>query len=275
MLIKRIITGLVGMIIAVYVINFGDWVFSAAIVILALTAWHEYYRAFSYMGMQLTYFGGMTAVFFTIACAWQGNSDELLAVIMFATLLILSKAVLCYGKFTIQQACISIAGICYIALSFAHLILLRFTGSEVFIHSTLGDISLGCAFVWLAFIGTWASDTFAFFAGSLFGKTKLCPQISPGKTVEGFIGGILGTALSLIGLGILFNFSLIHMGILGVLIALVATVGDLVESSFKRLTGIKDSGQILPGHGGVLDRFDSIMFTVPFVYYYVQIFKIF
>jgi len=65
------------------------------------------------------------------------------------------------------------------------------------------------------------------------------------------------------------------MGILGVLIALVATVGDLVESSFKRLTGIKDSGQILPGHGGVLDRFDSIMFTVPFVYYYVQIFKIF
>jgi len=77
------------------------------------------------------------------------------------------------------------------------------------------------------------------------------------------------------GLGMLFNFSLIHMAILGVLIALVATVGDLVESSFKRLTGIKDSGQILPGHGGVLDRFDSIMFTVPFVYYYVQIFKIF
>jgi len=65
------------------------------------------------------------------------------------------------------------------------------------------------------------------------------------------------------------------MAILGVLIAMVATIGDLVESSFKRLTGIKDSGQILPGHGGVLDRFDSIMFTVPFVYYYVQIFKIF
>ena len=275
MLIKRIITGLVGMIMAVYVINFGDWVFSAAIAILALTAWHEYYRAFSYMGMKLTYLGGMVAVFLTIACAWQGNSDELLAVIMFATLLILSKAVLCYGNFTIQQACISIAGICYVALSFAHLILLRFMGSEVFIHSTLGDVSLGCSFIWLAFIGTWASDTFAFFAGSLFGKTKLCPQISPGKTVEGFIGGVLGTSLSLIGIGMLFNFSLIHMGILGVLIALIATVGDLVESSFKRLTGIKDSGQILPGHGGVLDRFDSIMFTVPFVYYYVQIFKIF
>ena len=72
MLIKRIITGLVGMIMAVYVINFGDWVFSAAIVILALTAWHEYYQAFSYMGMKLTYFGGVAAVLLIIACAWQG-----------------------------------------------------------------------------------------------------------------------------------------------------------------------------------------------------------
>ena len=84
-------------------------------------------------------------------------------------------------------------------------------------------------------------------------------------------GGIAGTMLSVAGLGVFFNFDVLMMAILGLFICLVATLGDLVESIMKRYTGIKDSGNIIPGHGGVWDRFDSVMFTVPFVYYFMQI----
>ena len=103
------------------------------------------------------------------------------------------------------------------------------------------------------------------------GKTKLCEPISPKKTREGFYGGVIGTAVSVAVLGHAIGHSLISMAVLGIVIALVATVGDLVESIVKRYTGIKDSGMLIPGHGGVLDRFDSAMFVIPFVYYFLQI----
>lgn len=275
MLIQRILTGIFGMIATVYVVYFGDWLFGAAILALALIAWHEFCKAFGHMDTKLWYAIGILAVTFVIGCVWKGNSDETAAVMMITVLLVLGKSVLAYRTFSIRQACVTITGIFYIGLSFSHLILLRFMEAERSVQSVLGDMSLGSAFIWIAFVGTWASDTFAFFVGTKFGKHKLCPEISPGKTREGFIGGVFGSMLLSAGLGYLFGFSLVHMLVLGCLIAACATIGDLVESSFKRLTGIKDSGQILPGHGGVLDRFDSIMFTVPLVYYYVQIFKVY
>lgn len=272
---KRMITGLIGIIVTFYVVNYGEWIFGGTVLLLALVAWHEFCKAFHHARTNLWYSFGMVSVAFVIGCAWSGNPHETVAVLMIAVLMVLSRVVLAHDQFGIAQASITVLGVFYIALSFAHLILLRSVDQSVNIHTALGDISAGGSFLWIAFIGTWASDTFAFCVGSKFGKHKLCPQISPGKTKEGFIGGIVGTMLTTLGLGVLFGFSLPHMASLGILIAVAATIGDLAESSFKRLTGIKDSGQILPGHGGVLDRFDSIMFTVPLVYYYIQIFKIY
>lgn len=272
-MITRIITGIVGIALAVYVINFGEWLFSAVVLLLAMIAWHEFFKAFRNVNMDLAYLLGMLALFFMVGCAWLGNGEESMAVITAMTLFVLAKAVLWHQDFSVEQACISIAGIVYVGVAFSHLILLRFMGTNV-IASPVGDLSQGCALLWIAFVGTWASDTFAFFTGSFCGRHKLCPEISPNKTIEGFAGGMAGTVLVTVGFGVLFSFDMLGMLFLGILIALAATVGDLVESSIKRYTGIKDSGSLIPGHGGVLDRFDSIMFTVPLVYYYAQIFNI-
>lgn len=275
MLIKRIITGIIGIIATIYVVNYGGAVFGLSVILFAMIGWHEFFKAFKNIGIKLWYSFGMLTIVFLLSCAWIGNSQEFVAVLTISFLIILGKVVLDYTNFTLNHAAMTVSGIFYIALSFAHLILLRFTDDAVMIETAMGSISAGGALLWVAFVGTWASDTFAFFVGSRIGKHKLCPTISPGKTVEGFIGGIVGTILLLVGLAHLFHFSILHMSILGVCIAIVATIGDLVESSIKRLTGIKDSGQLLPGHGGALDRFDSIMFTVPFVYYYIHLFKLY
>ena len=124
--------------------------------------------------------------------------------------------------------------------------------------------------VWVMFIGTWASDSFAYFVGSALGRHKLCPSISPNKTIEGAVGAVVGTTLTIAALGAFFGWPLLLMAVLGALIAVFATVGDLVESVAKRETGIKDSGNIIPGHGGVWDRFDSVLFTAPLVYYFTM-----
>ncbi len=122
----------------------------------------------------------------------------------------------------------------------------------------------------------WINDTGAYLVGSLFGKHKILPRISPGKTWEGCIGGLIFTILSAFLMEYLFGKSSITAWMLLALIASVTgTLGDLVESMFKRLAGIKDSGNLLPGHGGVLDRFDSLIFAVPFVYLVLPLVKLY
>lgn len=159
----------------------------------------------------------------------------------------------------------------YVGIGFSHLVSLRFLQAEQWIHTPWARLQVGEAYLWLAFLGTWASDTFAYFVGSLLGKHKLCPSVSPGKTIEGALGGLSGSILFVALLGMLFQVPLIHGIVLGLLVGLAAPLGDLAESGLKRFCGVKDSGQLLPGHGGILDRFDSILFAVPAVYYYTQI----
>jgi phosphatidate cytidylyltransferase len=122
---------------------------------------------------------------------------------------------------------------------------------------------------------TFANDTGAFFVGRAWGKHKLATAISPGKTWEGAIGGLLSAivgAIAISNIPVLFSpspFKYWQVILLGFLISLFAQVGDLVESLFKRNTGAKQSGKLLPGHGGILDRFDSLIFVGALVYYYV------
>lgn len=124
--------------------------------------------------------------------------------------------------------------------------------------------------VWLIVITAFGTDIMAYFSGYLLGKHKLCPKISPKKTIEGSIGGILGSVI----LSGLFGYFfmpeiLMHCIIIGVLGSIVSQFGDLTASIFKRKMGIKDYGHLIPGHGGILDRFDSVLFTGPMVYYYI------
>lgn len=137
-------------------------------------------------------------------------------------------------------------------------------------HVTLVDQTDYALMVWLIVITAFGTDIMAYFSGYLLGRHKLCPKISPKKTVEGSIGGILGSVI----LSGLFGYFfmpevIIHCIIIGVLGGIVSQFGDLTASIFKRKMGIKDYGNLIPGHGGILDRFDSVLFTGPMVYYYI------
>ena len=118
-------------------------------------------------------------------------------------------------------------------------------------------------------IVTWLNDTGAYLIGARLGKTKLAPALSPKKTVEGALGGLAFATVTSVLCGLWFQLPLVHALILGPVLGMLGQVGDLCESAIKRDLGIKDFGGIMPGHGGILDRFDSILFTAPIAYYYL------
>lgn len=124
--------------------------------------------------------------------------------------------------------------------------------------------------IWLVFLGAWGSDVFAYFTGCQFGTKKLLPAVSPKKTVEGAIGGALGASICFLLFGLIIgglgNVHPVSLLFAGVLSSLCGQVGDLTASVIKRQYGIKDYGKIMPGHGGAMDRFDSILFVAPIVY---------
>ncbi len=135
----------------------------------------------------------------------------------------------------------------------------------------------GRAWVLFAILGASMSDTFAYEIGSRFGKRKLCEKISPKKTVEGAIAGIIGVVISYVILALILNrffdmnINLIFITVMGILTSIIGQFGDLSASVIKRYCGIKDFGTIMPGHGGILDRLDSLLFTAPMVYIFVKI----
>lgn len=154
----------------------------------------------------------------------------------------------------------AIGGLFYVTVAFSSMVLLR-------------DLPNGGYLFLLPFIGSWVSDTFAYFTGRLLGRHKLAPAVSPKKTVEGSIGGILFAVLAfgLFGLfasgqGLLPNYPVLLLA--GLLVSVVSQIGDLSLSAIKREYGIKDYSRLFPGHGGVLDRFDSVIATAPLVLFF-------
>lgn len=299
----RIITGIIGIAIAAFVIQYGGAPFAVVAIILSLLAWHEFSGIFRRAGVITTYIFGALTLILLLCCAWLGNVEELLAVLTISMMLIFLLTVIFRGSTRPTDACVSVAGIMYIGLPMAHMIFLRFLADEpqpgeavttvreiatnnatildkIGLESLAGflpsidlsfnvNVDAGCALVWVLFACTWASDTFAYFVGSAFGSHKLASTISPGKTVEGFLGGIIGTIFTAVIVGtIIFGLPLVKMAVAGFILSIVATLGDLVESVLKRFANMKESGIFLPGHGGVLDRFDSLFFTAPTFYYF-------
>ncbi|MCK4350716.1 MAG: phosphatidate cytidylyltransferase [Candidatus Krumholzibacteria bacterium] len=164
---------------------------------------------------------------------------------------------------------VTIFGVFYVAWLGSHLILLRELP-----HLKGLDYSLGFSFVIVVFAVTWCYDSGAFFIGSKFGKHKIFPAISPGKTLEGAIGGV---AFSIIGILIARwlvapYLSIIQAVGLALITSVVGQLGDVVESMIKRDVKIKDASATIPGHGGALDRFDSLLFTAPLIYYFFKYF---
>lgn len=269
-MITRIITGIIGIALAAWVIQTGGMLFAGFALVLALLAWFEYVRAFSERGMGLTFVTGLAGIALLWYAGQVGNAEWMIAFSTLIVLVILLETVLFHSTTSIMDAVTSIAGVLYFGFPFAYMAMLRDMQPEVMLSTSLGALPFGAALIWIMFIGTWASDTFAYFTGSAFGRHKLCPSISPNKTVEGFLGSVVGTTASVAGLGVFFSLPVKELALLGLAISILATLGDLVESVAKRYTGIKDSGNIIPGHGGIWDRFDSVLFTAPLVYYFVK-----
>jgi phosphatidate cytidylyltransferase len=141
-------------------------------------------------------------------------------------------------------------------------------------NSTLNSFSFSPNTVGGTLFLTWANDTFAYLIGSKIGKTPLLPRISPKKTWEGTIGGAVMCMLTGVVISYFFkDLTLVNWMIVGGIVAIFGTLGDLIESMLKRSVGVKDSGSFMPGHGGFLDRFDAFIFAVPFVYLYLTVLK--
>ena len=210
-MLTRIITGVVGIALAAFIIQTGGALFSAFALVLSLVAWLEYVRAFAHKGIRGAFVLGALGLVLLWGCAWLGNAEETMAVTTGIVLLILLESVLLHGRFSFEDAAVSVAGVLYFGYPFAHMVLLRFAGEGQTLMTPLGAFDFGCAMIWVMFIGTWASDTFAYFVGSAIGSHKLCPTISPNKTVEGFLGSLVGTTASVAGLGVFFGLPVLEM----------------------------------------------------------------
>ena len=158
----------------------------------------------------------------------------------------------------LRQSTIVLTGMLYLGLTLSYVVLVRM-------------LPHGESLVFFLLLVTWAADTGAYYAGTLYGRRRLAPRISPKKTVEGLAGGLAGATMVACAARWTFvpDFSMVDTLVLAVLLTLAGLWGDLVESAIKRSAGVKDSGGLLPGHGGMLDRLDSLLFTAPAFYYYV------
>jgi phosphatidate cytidylyltransferase len=261
---ERIISGVLGASFFLLVLWLGSWWYSVFIWILASICFLEYCRLFGYSHRKPQVILGLVFVTWIIIAGLRKQLGiesialfQSLNMLVFILVIFLALLVFSRNQFDIYQMAHLFIGTIYIGLGFSYMI-------NIIWHAD--------GFIWSLFILLiiWANDTGAYFTGKNLGKRKLWPSISPNKTVEGSIGGIL---LGLIVSGIFGYFfpqvwSIGYALGLGLLISVVGQLGDLVESAIKRSTGTKDSGRILPGHGGVFDRFDSLIFT----YLILQIF---
>jgi phosphatidate cytidylyltransferase len=223
----------------------------------------EYFKLVANKGVKVNkLLGIILAGILIIATYISKDASVLYGILILELIIILLRQILVKtNKSAILSTALTYFGICYIAGLLAHLILLY--NLEFSSHS-------GHLIIWFPILATWVTDTGAYFIGLSLGNNALAPNISPKKTIEGAIGGLLSSLLLTVLLAIYFNIALYHGIILGILIGVIAQLGDLSASVFKRDSEIKDFGDVIPGHGGILDRIDSLLFVLPVVYYYLQ-----
>ncbi len=248
---KRFLSAIIGIVLLILIVLKSGYILSISAFLVSIIGIRELYKAFENMGYKANYFIGYLAAFILLLVALNGN-NHLGLVLMSLTFITLFNMIL-NNKFRILDALITIFGFIYVPFMLFHILLIK-------------DAKI----IFLIFIISFGTDTFAYFAGNLFGKKKLCPSISPNKTVEGSIGGILGSLILVVVYAYIVHIPVsLKLLILSIVSSIISQTGDLIASRIKRITGIKDFGFIMPGHGGVLDRFDSIIFTAPVIYYFM------
>lgn len=274
MLFKRLLTAAVGIPLVIYLLHTGGIFFASAVVVLLIVALFELNNMAEKNGAGIYFLSAMlSSVFICIAAFYFNKAVFIFFAFIAAILLILFEGIYRHNdEKWLNKSLYSLFAVCYAGVFFSLFILLRNIDLKPDFVTFFGDMQQGEVFLWLAVLGTWASDTFAYFIGTAFGKHKLCPSISPNKSWEGAIAGFVGCVLVIYYMGQkIFLVENINLIILGVLVGIVSPLGDLAESQIKRFSGVKDSGNFFPGHGGVLDRLDSLLFVIPAVYVFINL----
>lgn len=276
MFIQRLISGIILVVIMATCLIFGGDALLAFCVMASVIGFYEMVNATGVLSKENKFknelfIAGIVGVvgYYTVLACSAGHHmimigsevDLSMICITFVMLLILAIYVLTYPKYHANQIMATIFSFLYAPVMLSYIYLTRCLEDGIYI-------------VWLIFISSWICDTAAYAVGMLIGKHKMAPKLSPKKSVEGAVGGLVGAAL----VGCLYGWILGKMGIMEVsnfaaypIIAatggLISMIGDLAASAVKRNYDIKDYGHLIPGHGGILDRFDSVIFTAPIIYY--------
>ncbi len=261
MLWQRIISALIGIPLIVLAVWHGGILLLLLTGLIIMLGLKEVTEMLTRLGLKPSLWLAMAGGLILTAGAYlykEGYPGPTITIVLFLHLI---ATVVLYPRYTLLDSAATLIGTLYVGLM-----------SYFYLLRTLPD-----GWIWLIFMfaGTWAGDTAAYFIGKGFGRIKIAPLLSPKKTLEGAIGGVLGSLLIGYLFAIIYPFlPTFKMLLLGLLLGVAAGAGDLLESAFKRQVGVKDSSALIPGHGGILDRFDSSLFTAPLVYYFALLFII-
>lgn len=255
MLRTRVITALIAIPIAIAGVFAGGVWFLAGALVFALVAGWEFGQMMKAGGYSTTPFFTLGLIALLLLNSYR--SDLSLACIISITLLLSLTWQLFQAESSSPTAdwALTVIGGLYIGWGMAHFVALR-------------QLADGLAWVWLVLLCTWGADTFAYLVGSRWGRHKLWPRLSPKKSWEGFVGSFCGSLLSAAAVAILFPLGWTTCLLIGLAIPIAALLGDVSISMMKRDVGVKDSSNLMPGHGGFLDRVDSLLFVSIVVYYY-------
>lgn len=256
----RLVSGIILVIAAFFLLVQGGTLLFLASLAVSLIGLFELYRVMK-IEKELPGFVGYGAAVGYYGILWFHQEEFVTFLVIVSLMMLMTIYVITFPKYGTEQITVAFFGIFYVAVMFSYLYQIRV-------------MTAGKYLVFLVFISSWGCDTCAYCVGMLFGKHKLTPKLSPKKTIEGAVGGVVGAAL----LGFLFGhfFSgrmeeLMEPGFVSAaacaIAAVISQIGDLAASAIKRNHDVKDYGHLIPGHGGVLDRFDSTLFTAPAVYF--------
>jgi phosphatidate cytidylyltransferase len=276
---QRVISAALLLPLIIALVWWNVWSVAAAVAIATVIGLLELYAAFRQGGYQPRVAVGLAgALAIILALTLQSTAAvDLILPVLTLTIIgsLLAELVYENQPGALPSWGLTLAGSSYLAWLLGHFILLRSLGTPLndSIFKQFG-MQPGVGWIYCVCAITWLQDTAAYFVGRRFGRHKLAPILSPKKTWEGAVGGMIGAILTGIGCVLLLGLpiTLLQGALLGVVGGIVGPLGDLSESLIKRRVGLKDAGNLIPGHGGLLDRVDSILFTGPLLYYLIRLF---
>jgi len=269
----RLMTALIALPLVLWVAHLGGWWLFALVALLMLKGQHELLEAARRRGCAPN---GFSAYAFGLGllCVLMldsGNWELCVALSVLFVMVNLSIEIVKPSRTHFADVGVTLTAFFYVAWLFGYLMAMRgLTANETLVRPAF-SADFGWAMQLYLVIVTWMTDPGAYVIGRAAGRRKLCPAVSPKKTVEGSYGGLITAVATSLLVGTIIGLPVVHSAILGVLLGVVGQVGDLAKSVMKREARIKDFGSVFPGHGGVLDRFDAVLFNSVIAYYYVVI----